>query len=157
MRDSRIRYRNKPGGPAVTDKPPFEVFEHTADAGIVARGRDLPELFENAALGMFSLMAELAGVREREHREISVKGHDLETLMVQWLTELLYYLDAEDMLFSRFRVRRLSDGALEAEAFGEPIDRDRHELHFGIKAVTRHMLEVTGEDGGYRSRILFDI
>ena len=105
---------------------------------------------------MFSLMTDLDGVEEREERRIRAQARDLEGLIVSWLTELLYSLDAEEMLFCRFEVATLSDTALEARAFGERIDRDRHQLHFGVKAVTRHMLEIAQEDG-YRATVLFDI
>jgi SHS2 domain-containing protein len=137
--------------------PPFEILEHTADVGIVAHGGNLEEMFANAAAGMFALMADLDGVRRLEERRIDVEARDREGLLVRWLTELLYYLDAEEMLFSRFAVEEISDRRLRARAWGERIDRERHRLHFGVKAVTRHMLEVTPEDGGYRAQVLFDI
>jgi len=105
---------------------------------------------------MFALMVDLEGVQERQERRIEVAARDLEGLMVRWLTELLYHLDAHEMLFSRFEVLTIDDTHLEARAFGEPIDRERHNLHFGVKAVTRHMLEVARENG-YRATILFDI
>lgn len=138
-------------------QPPFEILEHTADVGIVAHGGSLEEMFANAAAGMFALMADLDGVRPLEERRIDVQARHREGLLVRWLTELLYYLDAEEMLFSRFVVEEMSDRRLRARAWGERIDRERHRLHFGVKAVTRHMLEVTREDGGYRAQVLFDI
>ncbi len=138
-------------------RPPFEILEHTADVGIVAHGDSLAELFANAAVGMFTIMADLEDVRQTEERQIEVEGRDHEGLMVRWLTELLYYLDAEEMLFSRFAVDEVSDRRLRARAFGERIDAERHRLHFGVKAVTRHMLEVRPEDGGYRAQVLLDI
>lgn len=138
-------------------QPPFEILEHTADAGIIAHGADLAELFANAGLGMFSLMADLEGVQEREERLIQVAGRDREGLLVRWLSELLYYLDAEELLFCRFQVQELFDTGLRARAFGERIDRERHRLRFGVKAVTRHMLQIAREDGGYRATVLFDI
>ncbi len=137
--------------------PPFEILEHTADVGIVAHGGSLAELFANAATGMFAVMADLEGVRETEERRIEVEGRDRERLMVRWLTELLYFLDAEEMLFSRFAVDEASDTRLQARAFGERIDPERHGLHFGVKAVTHHMLEISSEDGGYRAQVLLDI
>lgn len=139
------------------DRPPFELFEHTADAGIVAHGQTLQQLFANAAAGMFALMAEPGGVQERERREIQLEARDREGLLVAWLSELLYYVDAEEMLFRRFEVEDLSGARLRAVAFGERIDRERHELHLGVKAVTRHMLEIAPEDGGWRAKVLFDI
>lgn len=146
-----------PGGPNTTDPgPAFEILEHTADVGIIAHGRDLPSLFANAGRGMFALMVDLEGVEEREERQVEVEGRDLEGLMVRWLSELLYYLDAEEMVFRRFEVAGVDGNRLSAKAFGERIDRQRHLLHFGVKAVTRHMLEVVQENG-YRATILFDI
>ncbi len=138
-------------------RPPFEILEHTADVGIVAHGSSLAELFANAAAGMFTVMADLEGVRQTEERRIEVEGRDRERLMVRWLTELLYYLDAEEMLFSRFAVDEASDTRLQARVFGERIDPERHRLHFGVKAVTHHMLEISSEDGGYRAQVLLDI
>ncbi len=137
--------------------PPFEILEHTTDVGIVAHGNSLAELFANAAAGMFAIMADLEGVRQTEERRIEVEARDREGLMVRWLTELLYYLAAEELLFSRFIVEEVSETRLRARAFGERIDPERHRLHFGVKAVTRHMLEVAEEDGGYRAQVLFDI
>lgn len=138
--------------------PPFEILEHTADAGILAHGADLEELFANAATGMFSLMADLEGVRPQEERRIEVTARDHERLMERWLSELLYHLDVEGMLFSRFEVEEVGRDRLRAKAWGERIDPERHHLHFGVKAVTRHMLEVgPNEKGGYRAQVLFDI
>ena len=138
-------------------QPPFEILEHTADVGIVAHGASLEEVFANAAAGMFALMVEPDGVRPLEERHIDVEGRDREGLLVRWLTELLYYIDAEEMLFSRFVVDEIGDRRLRARAWGERIDRQRHRLHFGVKAVTRHMLEVRTEENGYRAQVLFDI
>ena len=138
-------------------RPPFEVLEHTADVGIIVHGADLAELFANAGAAMFALMAELEGVEEREERSIQVEARDRETLLVRWLTELLYYLDAQEMLFRRFQIEEMTETRLRARGFGEAIDQERHQLHFGVKAVTRHMLEIAPEDGGYRATVLFDI
>lgn len=102
-------------------------------------------------------MVDTSGVRETEVRDIEVQGRDLETVLVRWLTELLYYLDAEEMLFSRFQITDMNETSLSARAYGERIDRERHDLRFGVKAVTRHMLEIAQENGGYRATVLFDI
>lgn len=133
------------------------MLEHTADAGIIARGHDLAELFENAAEGLFASMAEIQGVEERDEREIEVEARDTEGLLVRWLTELLYYVDVEDLLFRRFHVEEIDETHVRVRAFGERIDRERHELHFGVKAITRHMLEVRKTDEGYEATVLFDI
>lgn len=137
--------------------PRYETLEHTADAGIVAYGRDLPELFENAAEGLFASMVEIDGVVEVEERQIELEGRNVEGLLVHWLTELLYYVDAEELLLRRFVVEEIDDTHVRATAFGEKIDRNRHEFHFGVKAITRHMLDVSKTKDGYKATVLFDI
>jgi SHS2 domain-containing protein len=138
-------------------QPPFEVIDHTADVGIVARGATLAEAFANAATGMFSLMVELEEVAEREERRISVEAADLEGLLIAWLSELLFILDVEELVFSRFEVDRISATRLEGRAFGERLDRQRHPRGTAVKAVTRHMLRVGEADYGYEARVIFDI
>lgn len=135
----------------------YEPLEHTADAGIVVRGSDLAELFANAAEGLFASMVVLDGVMEREERRIAVDGPNVEGLLVHWLTELLYYVDAQEMLFRHFEIEEIDETHLRARAFGEKIDRDRHDFHFGVKAITRHMLDVSKTASGYEATVLFDI
>ena len=137
--------------------PPFEVFDHTADVGIVARGVTLTEAFANAARGMFSLMVDLDRVAERDERRVEVEADDLEGLVVHWLSELLFISEVDGLVFRRFDVDGLSDTKLAARAYGEPLDIERHNPQLMIKAVTRHQLQVGREDGGYRIRVIFDI
>jgi SHS2 domain-containing protein len=136
---------------------PFEILEHTADVGVLARGRTLAEAFAHAAEGMFSIRVDLDGVREVERRSIAVAGHDWPSLLVAWLSELLYYSDVDGLLFKRFEVEDLRPYALRAVAYGEQIDRQRHELGAGVKAITRHMLEVEEGPDGWRVQVLLDI
>lgn len=134
----------------------FEIIDHTADVGIVAYGADLSQAFASAARAMFSLMVESGAVEEVEHRDIVVAATDLEDLLVAWLNELLYLFDAENMLFTRFDIGRLSDTHLEAKVYGEPVDSSRHQLKMGVKAATYHMVEVD-QSNGSRVRVLFDV
>lgn len=137
----------------------FKIIEHTADAGIVAYGKDLKEAFASAARGMFSLVADLRGVAEVEERRIAVAAPDREALLVEWLNELIFLLDTEGLLFKRFEITALADGALEAVACGEKIDLERHHLGTAIKAATYHQLKVQETRGhkGYRVQVIFDL
>ena len=137
-------------------RPHFEIVEHTADAGIIAHGSTLAETFAHAAEGMYALMVDLDGVREAETREIAASGKDLERLLTNWLLELLFVTETEGLVFHRFDVE-VEGTSLRARAYGEPVDPERHELGGVVKGVTRHMMEVVPEDGGYRARILFDL
>ena len=134
----------------------FEILEHTADIGITAYGTDLKEAFANAARGMFSLITELGDIKEVEHREIELIADDRENLLVQWLNELIYLFDVENMLFNRFDISRLDETHLKAICYGEKADSSRHTLKTGIKAATYHMLEIEISNGS-RIQVLFDI
>lgn len=135
----------------------FQILEHTADAGIVAHGATIEELFAQCARGMYAVMTDLAGVAERASRQVHVEGADAEHLLVAWLLDLLFLTETEGLLFSRFDVS-IEDTTLRGTAHGEPLDPPRHELGGLIKGVTRHMLDVRQEqDGSWRATVLFDV
>jgi len=77
----------------------YEVFDHTADIGLRAFGKTLPELFEHAAQGMESLMVPPEQVRVRESRDISVEGRDPVSLLINWLNALVFLFDTDYLLF----------------------------------------------------------
>ncbi|MDO8671705.1 MAG: archease [Dehalococcoidia bacterium] len=134
----------------------FEVIEHTADIGIVAHGSTLEETFAAAARGMFSIMVDLDDIRPEISRDIDVRASDLELLLVEWLSELLFIFETEYLLFSRFEVSTAAEGQLRARAWGERINQERHHIGTGIKAVTRHLLSLERRDG-YRATVIFDV
>lgn len=133
----------------------FEFIEHTADIGLVACGKDLPEAFANAALGMFSIIAELKNVRATEARRVEVAADDVEGLLFEWLNTLLYYFDVENLLFRRFRILEFEDTRLVADCFGETFEAGRHKTKSGVKSATFHRLEVDRRDN--RVRVIFDV
>jgi len=142
---------------AANTMPPYTLLEHTADIGLEARGAGLEELLANCAAGMFSLVTDLSLVKEKRRREVEVEAEDFGSLLVRWLSRLLYFLDTEEMLFKRFDVQRLGRFRIRATAWGEPIRCDSHDLRLAIKAVTYHKLEVEKMDGGWRAQVYFDI
>jgi SHS2 domain-containing protein len=115
---------------------------HTADTGIEAWGPTLDAAFEEAALGLFELMIEPISVEERETHRVAVSGGDDGDLLVRWLNELLYLVDARGLVFHRFVVERRAPGALVAMAYGEPFDPARHLPRTAVKAATYHQLAV---------------
>jgi SHS2 domain-containing protein len=136
----------------------FKYLEHTADAEFIAYGPTPDEAFANAARAMFGLMTDLAKVRPAEAREISLTAGSLEDLLFDWLSELLYLSEVEELVFSRFDVKITRDGEywLNAEAHGEKIS-PRHEIFLYIKAVTYHDLRVEKRDNVYEAQVLLDI
>ncbi len=135
----------------------FEVIEHTADIGIVARGATLVEAFEAAAEGMLSLMVDSGTVESRAWLERRVEADDHEGLLVAWLNDLLAVLAVESFVPGVFVVDQISPGRLRATVHGEPIDPDRHRFRRDIKAATYHMVEVKQVDGGWTAQVIFDV
>lgn len=141
-----------------TARPRYEPLDHTAEAGIIARGATLAEAFANAAEGMYALLVDLDGVEEREARQVTLTGESREALLTDWLLELIFLTETEGLLFCRFQVDELTESHLQARAWGERFDAERHAANnVMVKAVTRHLLEIGREDGGYRVQVLFDI
>lgn len=140
-----------------TMKTAFEIIDHTADVGIVAYGADLAELFSNAALALFSLITEPESVKEKLHRDLKVSSEDKDSLLVNWLNELIYVFDAEHVLFRRFDINSLSEKLLQATCYGEGFDPMKHKIKIGVKAATYHMLKLDKNNEGYRAQVIFDI
>ncbi len=134
----------------------FEILDHTADVGIIAYGADLKQAFANAAKGLFSLITRLGDVEEVLHRDIELTAADAESLLVDWLNELVYYFDAEGILFKRFDIIELNNSHLKARSYGEKADSAKHELKTGVKGTTYHMLKIE-KNNGYRVQVIFDI
>jgi SHS2 domain-containing protein len=135
----------------------FELFEHTADLGLRMRAADLNTLFAEAAEALFAALVEdPASIQPVERFDITLEGDERDYLLFDWLRALLYQFDAEHMLFGRFEVR-VTDKGLEATAWGEPIDRGRHELAHEVKAITYHGLCVEPADDGWLAEVIVDI
>jgi len=137
-------------------KKEFEILEHTADIGIIAYGGVINEAFANAAKGMFSLITELHDVEETECRDIEVTAPDQENLLVNWLNELIFLFDVENIVFKRFDITEISDTNLKARSYGQKVNNQKHGIKTGIKAATYHMLNIE-KDNGIRIQVLFDI
>jgi SHS2 domain-containing protein len=137
-------------------KKDFEILNHTADVGIIAYGADMKQAFANAGRALFSLITELDDVKEVLHRDAELTATDEESLLVEWLNELIYQFDTEGIIFKRFDISQLDNTRLKARGYGERVDRARHKLKREVKAATYHMLEVVKNDG-FRVQVLFDI
>ena len=132
----------------------YEEIEHTADVGIRAYGKTASAIFVNAAEGMFSLIADLRKVEPKGEVEIRLAADDLPGLLVAWLSELLFLHETQRLLFRKFQVR-VHGTSLRAHAWGEAIDKRRHELKLAVKAVTYHRLSVDLAKGV--AEVIFDV
>ncbi|MBN2097782.1 MAG: archease [Candidatus Omnitrophica bacterium] len=136
---------------------PYEIIDHTADIGLRAYGKDLNELFVNAAVGCFELIADLRNVRVQKSLKIEVEAPDLEELFLSWLRELLYQYTSKRIIFKQFLIEKLTENLVLAQARGEPLDLTRHRLKTEIKAVTYHALKVEKVKDIWQAEAIFDV
>ena len=135
----------------------FEYLEHTADIGVIAYGDDLRQLFRNAARGLFSIIVELNDIESKERIEIEVTAPDREALLVNWLNELIYIVDAKGLLLKDFDIAELTETRIKAKGYGEKIDIEKHHLKTQVKAATYHQLKIEQKSDGWRAQVIFDI
>ena len=136
--------------------PSYETFEHEADIGVRGFGTTPEEAFAHAAAAMFSVMVNIARVEEREFRGVNVTADDREQLLVEWLNGLLAVSDIERLVFARFEVR-IEGNRLAGTAWGEPLDRSRHEPKVEVKGATYHLLKVDREGDHYVAQCVVDV
>ena len=138
-------------------KEPYEFIDHTADIAIKASGKTLAEAFENAAKGMFDIITDKSEIESVGQYGIELEAPDLEQLLVDWLSELLFINTSQNLVFGFFKVELdEKKKKLSAKIFGEKYDISKHKIGVEIKAVTYHMLEVRNKRP-YHVQVLFDI
>lgn len=125
---------------------------HTADWALEVWAPDAPALLTQAALGMAALMGIQTRSGPRISREFEVSYADLETLLVGFLSEVLYLTHHDGVKFDQFDLQ-LSPDRLHAAISGQPIDHLAKE----IKAVTYHDLRVVETVRGLEATLVFDV
>ena len=137
----------------------YRFLDHMTDAVIEAHGSTLEEVFEQAAKGLNDTMIDLSGVRSEREIKIEASGHDLESLLFDWLDKVMLLLVADGIVMSEFSVRIRKDGgySLSGIAKGEKLDLSRHHYKVEIKAVTYHEMYVKHEGGRFVARFLLDL
>ncbi len=131
---------------------PFEEIEHTADWAFRAFGATLPELFENAARALLSL----EGAAEQPTtvtRDVRVEGIDYESLLVNWLSELLYLQETRGETYHEFSITELTATSLIAQIAGGPAGP----LNKYVKAITYHNLEIKQTPEGWQATVVVDV
>ncbi|HEX9075110.1 MAG TPA: archease [Anaerolineae bacterium] len=135
----------------------YEEIPHTADWSFRAYGRDLNELFENAAYAMFAMEGTIppdAATRVPEvTRTVEAGGIDYESVLVNWLNELLYLQDTRQETFFRFEIDDLSPQSLRAHVYG----RSNANIEKLVKAATFHDLKIERTPEGWQAVVVVDV
>ena len=125
----------------------WEHFAHGADIGVRGIGATRAEAFEQAALALTAVVTDPARVVPQVGVDLHCEAPDLEMLFADWLNAVVYAMATRDLLFGRYEVH-LDGNALRAKAWGERVDRQRHQPAVEIKGATYTALSVAQERGG---------
>jgi SHS2 domain-containing protein len=133
----------------------FEILEHKADLKIRVFGKTKEELFENAMVGMFKAAKyETTKQLTTKQQKIEISSLDLPSLLVDFLSEVLYLVETKKLVFEKVEFKKFSENKIEAILIGKPLKR----MGVHIKGVTYHDLDIHQEkDGTWQATILFDI
>ena len=129
-----------------------------ADVAFDAYGKNPAEVFENCALALFDIMCTISKIKPTIQREITVESTTLKQLLYDFLEELIFIKDTEQMLFSKFDVHLENETKLKVVAHGDSIKNiPPEELRNDAKAITLHQFELVKEKSGWRARVIVDI
>ena len=134
-----------------------KTFEHTADVGLEGRADSLGELFEAMGEGLADVICPQQSVKEQKTLQIQAEAENVESLLVDFLAELLGLFNLEKFLVAGVKVERIDETSVTAEVTGEPYDPARHELAEEIKAVTYHQLNVAHKNDEWTGRVILDV
>ena len=142
---------------------PYEYSEEsaTADIAFTAWGETVEETFLAAADATLNVMVEeLGAIQPKERRDLRVENCQLDLLLLDFLQELIYYKDAETLMLRIKEVKILEDGKkfiLQAAAWGEKLDPERHPQRVDVKAVTLHQFRLEKTNHGWEAFVILDI
>jgi len=133
--------------------PSFEEVEHMADRAFRVRGRNMAELLENGARALQALNGPRPAEEPSAMREIEVEGVDRESLLVNWLNEILYLEQAHQLVCDRFHIDEPKNDRLHAR-----VETRKCNLSYThIKAVTFHNLKIRETPEGLEAEVVVDV
>jgi SHS2 domain-containing protein len=135
----------------------FELLEHPADVGFRAWGNSPENLFGNCALALISIILDPAQVTPREQWLLEAEGSDRESLLVNWLNEVLYYVDTRRLVFNSFAITFEKPFRVSCHATGEERTPEKHPVRVSVKAVTYHQLHLLESGGNWMAEVFVDV
>lgn len=135
----------------------FELLEHPADVGFRAWGDSLENLFGNCAGALISIILDPSDVTPSQQWKLEAEGSDRESLLVNWLNEVLYHVDTRRLVFDSFAVTFQEPFRLSCEAIGERRTPEKHPVRVSVKAVTYHQLRLFAMGRQWIAEVFVDV
>lgn len=134
----------------------WEHFSHGSDIGVRGIGETTTEAFEQAALGLSAVVADISTIAPKEHVEVRCDAPDLELLLVSWLNAIIYEMAVRGMLFREFHVA-VAGHSLTGTLLGEKADPERHHVAVEAKGATVTALRVVEQNGRWVAQCVVDV
>ena len=139
----------------------FELLDHPADMGFRAWAPTLEGLFAECATALTSILVDIESIAPTNSQMIELPGDDIEMLLYNWLSEVLFLFDADGLLFSKYSINDImtseSGLKLSARVHGEEFSASKHQVKTYVKAVTLHQLKVEKKENSYEAHVYVDI
>lgn len=135
----------------------FEILEHPADVGFRAWGNSVEELFGTCAQALISIILDPSDINACESWDLVAEGSDLESLLVNWLNEVLFYVDTRWLVFSSFAIQIADPFQLSCKTRGEERSAEKHPVRVSVKAVTYHQLRIAKRGEQWVAEVFVDV
>ncbi len=130
----------------------YREIAHTADWELEVWAPNLVNLLEQAALGMYHLTGVQLAPGPGISRQFTLQVIEPETLLIDFLNELLYLAESEDLGFNHFNLQIDNDRLLSELVGTQIISMDKE-----IKAATYHKLNIVETNQRLFANIVFDV
>ena len=140
----------------------MSIWNTLPDVRFRAYGKSLEQAFENAALAMLNVMVETSSVNNSLSVNIELTSFDLDSLLFEWLSEILFVFEVDELVFGRIEVNKITvdedneQCSLEATLYGESIDLSVHVFDTEVKAATYNDMRIENSDAGWMIQATVD-
>lgn len=135
----------------------YRVTPHHSELAVKVFGSSQVELFQNSGWALFDVTTDIEKIETKECVPLEVEGTDRDDLLVNWVRELLYLYQGSGYLLKEFRISELGDKLVKAEACGEKIDPDRHEIKKEIMAIAYDKSRMAKTGDQWTAQLIFEV
>ena len=135
----------------------YRVTPHHSELAVKVFGSSQVELFQNSGWALFDVTTDIEKIETKDYVPLEVEGTDRDDLLVNWVRELLYLYQGSGYLLKEFRISELGDKLVKAEACGEKIDPDRHEIKKEIMAIAYDKSRMAKTGDQWTAQLIFEV
>ena len=135
----------------------YRITPHHSELAVKVFGSSQLELFQNSGWALFDVTTDMEKIESKDCVPLEVEGTDQDDLLVNWVRELLYLYQGSGYLLKEFRISELGDKLVKAEACGEKIDPDRHEIKKEIMAIAYDKSRMAKTGDQWTAQLIFEV